>query len=111
MSRVLVGLCLLSAFVIVTVSPIFDFVIVNGYEQVNHHRLGFPLPIIEQHTTLTPLDESFPFRLGLLDPREHPTDLLIGNYLVSIISIAVILIAILWALNWLIRTNKKKNST
>jgi hypothetical protein len=81
---------LLIGFVIVTISPIFHSVVVTNYNQVEHHRLGFPFHIIEQHTTLTPLDESFPFELGLLDPREHPTDILFLNYLLSIVSIATV---------------------
>ena len=28
---------------------------------------------------LTPLKDAFPFQLGLLDPREHPSELLWGN--------------------------------
>jgi hypothetical protein len=78
------------AFILVTISPLFDLVLVTNYNQVEHHRLGFPLPIIEQHTTLTPLDESFPFELGLLDPREHPTDILLFNYWLAIVIIAMV---------------------
>jgi hypothetical protein len=37
---------LLIGFVIVTISPIFDSVVVTNYNQVEHHRLGFPLPIL-----------------------------------------------------------------
>lgn len=89
---------LLIGFIIVTISPIFDSVVVTNYNQIENHRLGFPLPIIEQHTTLTPLDESFPFELGLLDPREHPADILFLNYLFSIVSIAMIIYFAFWIL-------------
>ncbi|WP_442600046.1 hypothetical protein [Neobacillus sp. D3-1R] len=97
------------AFMIVTISPIFDSVLVTNYNQVEHHRLGFPLPIIEQHTTLTPLNESFPFKLGLLDPREHPTDILFFNYLLSIVSIAIVVFIVYWLLNKLILPFSKGN--
>lgn len=90
MKRRLINISFFIGFIIVSISPFFDSVIVMEYDQVEHHRLGFPLPIIEQHTTLTPLYESFPFELGLLDPREHPTEILLFNYIFSILSISLI---------------------
>ncbi|WP_335429913.1 hypothetical protein [Bacillus sp. JJ1609] len=69
----------------VSITPFFDSVIVTAEYDLTMHKLGFPLPIIEQHTSLTPLEEAFPFRLGLVNLQENPTSLLIGNYSLQVI--------------------------
>ncbi|MGA9226015.1 MAG: hypothetical protein WB217_06735 [Mesobacillus sp.] len=72
-------------WIVVSITPVFDSVIVTAEYDLTKHKLGFPLPIIEQRTSLTPLDDAFPFQLGLVNPQENPTSLLIGNYLLQAI--------------------------
>jgi hypothetical protein len=83
----------------VSITPFFDSVIVTAEYDLTKHKLGFPLPIIEQHTSLTPLDDAFPFHMGLVNPQEHPTSLLIGNYSVQVIlaSIAFYILMMIFA--------------
>jgi hypothetical protein len=89
MSRRLLVISLIIGWIGVSVSPLFDSVIVTKEYDLYQHRLGFPLPIIEQHTWLTPMEEAFPFKLGLVNPQEHPTDILFMNYFLSIIMVTV----------------------
>lgn len=70
----------------VTITPLFDSVIVNSDYDLTKHRLGRPLPFIEQHISLTPMEDAYPFKLGLVSPQEHPTTLLIGNYLCLVVA-------------------------
>lgn len=83
----------------VTVTPFFDSVIVTPDYDLTKHRLGQPLPIIEQNTWLTPLEDAFPFELGLVSPLENPTKVLVGNYLfllvAAVCAVYVILLIIL----------------
>lgn len=69
----------------VSITPFFDSVTVTAEYDLTKHQLGFPLPIIEQHTSLTPLNDAFPFQLGMVNPHENPTSLLIGNYSLQVI--------------------------
>lgn len=84
-------------WIVVTLSPMFDSVVVQDDSGLANHRLGFPLPIIEQHTWLTPMEEAFPFKLGLVDPQEHPTDILFLNYFLStfIVTLTIVLLMLL----------------
>lgn len=70
----------------VSITPFFDSAIVTHDYDLTRHRLGLPLPIIEQHTSLTPLEDAFPFELGLVSPQENPTKVLIGNYLFLVVT-------------------------
>lgn len=83
----------------ISITPFFDSVVVNPDYDLTRHRLGLPLPIIEQNTWLTPLDDAFPFELGLVSPQENPTKILIGNYLflvgAAVVSVYVILLSIM----------------
>lgn len=65
----------------ISITPFFDSAVVTSDYDLTRHRLGLPLPIIEQNTWLTPLDDAFPFELGLVSPQENPTKIIIGNYL------------------------------
>src|SRR5574342_280803 len=67
-------------WIAVSITPLFDTIIVTSEYDLTKHRLGFPLPIIEQHTSLTALEDAFPFQLGMINPQEHPSSLLLGNY-------------------------------
>ena len=70
----------------ISITPFFDSVIVTPDYDLTRHRLGVPLPIIEQNTWLTPLEDAFPFELGLVSPQENPTKVLIGNYLFLVVT-------------------------
>lgn len=70
----------------ISITPFFDSVVVTSDYDLTRHRLGLPLPIIEQNTWLTPLDDAFPFELGLVSPQENPTKIIIGNYLFLVIA-------------------------
>jgi hypothetical protein len=80
---------LIIGWLAVSISPLFDSVIVFNSNDLSHHRLGFPLPIIEQHTSLTPMEADFPFTLGFLNPQENATDLLGFNYVFSVLIITL----------------------
>ncbi|MCM3666189.1 hypothetical protein M3204_17355 [Mesobacillus subterraneus] len=89
-------------WICVSITPVFDSVRVTAEYALTKHRIGFPLPIIEQHTSLTPMDDAYPFHLGLLSPQETPTTLLLGNYVlqfvIAVLGVYVILIAIKYLL-------------
>ncbi|GAM14884.1 hypothetical protein [Mesobacillus selenatarsenatis] len=70
----------------VTINPLFDSVTVTSDYDLTNHRLGLPLPVIEQHTSLTPLEDAYPFELGFVSPLEHPTTLIAGNYLILVVT-------------------------
>ncbi|WP_102262327.1 hypothetical protein [Mesobacillus jeotgali] len=80
----------------ISITPFFNSVVVTPDYDLTRHRLGLPMPIIEQNTWLTPLDDAFPFELGLVNPLENPTKLLIGNYLflvgAAVVTVYVILL-------------------
>jgi hypothetical protein len=95
-------------FIFVTITPFFDTVLITTYKQVEKHRLGYPLPIIEQHTTLTPIDDSFPFELGLVDPRNHPTDILFINYSLSVFIIGTFIYIIYFVIRKWITLKKSR---
>ncbi|MGG1677958.1 hypothetical protein ACIFOT_19675 [Neobacillus sp. NRS-1170] len=90
MNRRLFFISLIIGWLAVSISPIFDTVIMSNSNDLSHLRLGFPLPIIEQNTTLTPMEDDFPLTVGLLSPQENATDLLVFNYVFSILIITVI---------------------
>lgn len=56
-------------WIAVSITPLFDTIIVTSEYDLTKHRIGFPLPIIEQHTSLTPLEDAFPFQLGMVNPQ------------------------------------------
>jgi hypothetical protein len=90
MNRRLFFISLVIGWLSVSISPLFDTVIVSNSADLSHLRLGFPLPIIEQNTTLTPMEDDFPLTVGLLSPQENATDLLVSNYVFSILIITLI---------------------
>ncbi|MEW9052515.1 MAG: hypothetical protein AB2392_15245 [Neobacillus sp.] len=90
MNRRLLFISLVIGWLAVSISPLFDTVIVSNANDLSHLRLGFPLPIIEQNTTLTPMEDDFPLTVGLLSPQENATDLLVFNYVFSILIITLI---------------------
>lgn len=106
MSRRLFIISLVIGVIGVSISPMFDSVMVKENYNLTQHRLGFPLPLIEQHTWLTPMEDAFPFELGLVNPQEHPTDILFLNYFLSIAIVTVIIYIFLVAVK-LIRKTKK----
>ncbi|MFT9600270.1 hypothetical protein [Mesobacillus sp.] len=79
----------------ISITPFFDSVVVTTDYDLTRHRLGLPLPIIEQNTWLTPLDDAFPFELGLVSPQENPTKILMGNYLFLVVAAVVTVYMIL----------------
>ncbi|UYZ23754.1 hypothetical protein [Mesobacillus jeotgali] len=86
---------ILIGWIEVTITPFFDSVTVTPDYDLTKHRLGLPLPIIEQNTWLTPLEDAFPFELGLVSPLENPTQILIGNYLFLVVAAACAVYVIL----------------
>jgi len=91
----LVWISIFIGWIGVTVTPFFDSVVVTPDYDLTRHRLGLPLPIIEQNTWLTPLEDAFPFELGLVSPLENPTKILIGNYLFLVVAAVVFVYMIL----------------
>ena len=85
----------------ISITPFFDSVVVTPDYDLPRHRLGLPLPIIEQNTWLTPLDDAFPFELGLVSPQENPTKILIGNYLFLVVAAVVTVYIILVSIKFL----------
>lgn len=85
----------------VSITPFFDYVIVTHDYDLTRHRLGLPLPIIEQHTSLTPLEDAFPFELGLVSPQENPTIILKGNYFFLVVTAVVIVYINLFLIKFL----------
>jgi hypothetical protein len=106
MSRRLFIISLVIGVIGVSISPMFDSVMVTENYNLTQHRLGFPLPIIEQHTWLTPMDDAFPFELGLVNPQEHPTDILFIYYFLSIAIVTVIIYFFLVAIKLIWKIKK-----
>lgn len=106
LSRRLFIISLVIGVIGVSISPMFDSVIGTENYNLTQHRLGFPIPIIEQHTWLTPMEDAFPFKLGLVNPQEHSTDILFINYFFSIAIVTLIIYIFLVALK-LIKNTKK----
>jgi hypothetical protein len=79
----------------ISITPFFDSVVVTPDYDLTRHKLGLPLPIIEQNTWLTPLEDAFPFELGLVSPLENPTKILKGNYLFLVVAAVVFVYMIL----------------
>ncbi|RSD28840.1 hypothetical protein [Mesobacillus subterraneus] len=92
----------LIALIGVSITPLFDSVTVTSGYDLSKHRLGLPLPIIEQHTSLEPLPDAFPFELGFVSPQEHPTELLRGNYLLLVFLAWFIVYFSFFAIKWII---------
>jgi hypothetical protein len=82
----------------VTITPLFDSVTVTAEYDLTRHRLGQPLAIIEQHTSLTPMADAFPFELALVSPQEHPTTLIVGNYLILVLAAGFAVYIILYSI-------------
>lgn len=82
----------------ISITPFFDSVVVTRDYDLTRHRLGFPLPIIEQNTWLTPLEDAFPFELGIVSPQENPTKILIGNYLFLVVAAVVTVYMVLMSI-------------
>ncbi|WLD93000.1 hypothetical protein [Alkalihalobacillus sp. AL-G] len=102
MNIVLGLLSFIIAVFMVTVTPLVDSVVITEPAQLEHHRLGYPLPIIEQHTTLSPMKKDFPFRLGIVDPHNHPTDILFKNYLISTLIMTIFIFIFFWLMKRII---------
>jgi len=99
----LLWISILIGWIGVTITPFFDSVIVTPDYDLTKHRLGLPLPIIEQNTWLTPLEDAFPFELGLVSPLENPTKILIENYLFLVVAAACAVYVILLSIVSLFR--------
>lgn len=97
--RTLVLLSIIIGFLLAATSPIFDSDVIEDAEQLNHHELGLPFPFLVQHTTLTPMEDAFPFELGLLDPREHPSSIMPFSYVLNGLFFSVAACLILWIAN------------
>lgn len=94
-------------WIAVSITPLFDTIIVTSEYDLTKHRLGFPLPIIEQHTSLTPLEDAFPFQLGMINPQEHPSSLLLGNYALQVIFASISVYILMMIITNLIRTYRR----
>jgi hypothetical protein len=103
MNRSLIFISLIIGWLLVSISPLFDSVIVKNSNDLSHLRLGFPLPIIEQQTSLTPMEDDFPLTVGLLNPQENPTDLLFFNYVFSILIITLSAYVCIVTMNFFVR--------
>ncbi|MGM8214732.1 hypothetical protein ACLIA0_04055 [Bacillaceae bacterium W0354] len=91
MSRRTLIISLVISFLGVSISPLFDSVTVTERSDLTNHRLGYPIPFVEQQASLTPLNDDYPFELGLLSPQEHSTKILFINYFISIILTALLI--------------------
>ncbi|MEK5057231.1 MULTISPECIES: hypothetical protein [unclassified Paenibacillus] len=97
--RTLVLLSIILGFLLAAASPMLDSKLITDAEQLNHHELGLPFPFLVQHTTLTPMEGAFPFELGLLDPREHPSSIIPFSYFLNGLFYSGTVCLILWIAN------------
>lgn len=77
--------------------------IVSNSNDLSYLRFGFPLPIIEQQTSLTPMEKDFPLTVGVLSPQENATDLLAFNYFFSILIVTLTTYITILAIKFLVR--------
>lgn len=106
MNRRRLLISIIFACAVVSISPLFDSVIVTKEYDLLHHRIGFPLPIIEQQTSLTPEENVYPFELGFVNPQEHPIELLLTNFTFSILIISVSIYLVMSLVNHFLRKGK-----
>jgi hypothetical protein len=99
----LVLLSIFIGWVGVTITPLLDSVTVTSEYDLTRHRLGLPLPIIEQHTSLTPMEDAYPFELGFVSPQEHTTTLLTGNYLFLLVTAVFVVYMSLLSIKYIIK--------
>jgi len=107
MSRRLLIISVIIGCLSVSISPLFDHVTVTENYNLHKHRLGFPLPIIEQNTSLTSVNE--PFSLGVVSPQEHPTELLVFNYFLSIVIVTLVVYLLMMMVKLFLPSRLKRN--
>jgi hypothetical protein len=73
------------SFIFVLLSPLFVSIKVHNFSQLKALRFGFPLPFIQQTGSLTPDKGDFPLSLTILNPMENVTQILIGNFTLSVL--------------------------
>ncbi|HEY3364852.1 MAG TPA: hypothetical protein VGK74_07370 [Symbiobacteriaceae bacterium] len=89
-----------TSFLVVWVSPFFTPATVHEPGELAGVRFGGPIRFMEQHPTLTPPDEAFPLHFTrLLNPQEHPTTILWGRFVLSMLLVA----GLLWGAQGIIR--------
>jgi len=89
----------LIGFIITILTPLISTCTVTELEQLSDLRFGFPFRFISQQSWLTPFEEDFPLKLHIGLPQENPTRILIGNFILSFVSITLILLLVnvLWS--------------
>ena len=98
-----ISACLVS-FIFVGVSPVLIPVMVQTTEALRSVHFGFPIAFVRQQlvTSRTP-----PLRVAAGSPLDNPTEILWGNFLLSVVLCTVVLFLILEAVR--LMGMRKKN--
>lgn len=80
------------------ITPFLSSYKVTDLKQFSELRFGFPFRFISQKSELTPFEENLPLRLHFLSPWENSTEIIIENFIFSLIIIVtfIFLINIIW---------------
>lgn len=81
-------------FVITIFSPLLSPYTVTKMEQLSDLRFGFPFRFIIQQSYLTPPEEYLPLKVEVGSLHDNPTRIITKNFILSIISISLIVIAV-----------------
>lgn len=94
MTKHLIILVVISLF-LVGISPLIIKTTITSQAQLSAVRTGFPFAFVEQKSSLTPPEYSFPLELRVLSPWENPTRIIWSNLALSVFMAGVVVEA-LW---------------
>jgi len=84
---------LLLSLILVGLTPFVIPTTIEHLDELHKVQFGAPLHFIEQIPTLSPSEKDLPLRLIVLSPWQHPTQILWGNLLISIIFVNIVMLA------------------
>lgn len=78
-----------TSMAVVWVSPFLTPAVAYIRSDLDTIRFGGPVRFLQQASSLTPSDSAFPIRfVRLLNPHEHPTQILWGRFWLSVMLVA-----------------------
>lgn len=95
------------SLIIVLLSPFLIPVKVTSFSELKVLKFGFPFPFIEQTSNIIPAREDFPLRLTMQNPLEHVTQILLGNFALSVINVMVFYLACWYVIKMIVMKRKR----
>ena len=94
--------------IITILSPLFTTYKVIKFENLSALKYGFPFGFIEQQSWLTPFEKDLPLRLHIGLPHENPTRFLVGNFILSLLTVIFILFFVSYTVGYVNKHILKK---